>query len=207
MSEGKTFYYARVSSKGQNLDRQLVEFERMGADEREIICDKESGKDFNRPGYQALKNAMLRSGDTLVVKSLDRLSRSKDDIKSELQFFKENNIRLKIIDVPTTMIDIPKEQSWLTEMVNNILIEVMSSIAQHERENIRARQREGIEAVRGKKHLGRPKTVVPDNWDQIITEWQSKTITAREAMKKLNMSKTVFYNLVRERKNKKTVDF
>lgn len=207
MSEGKTFYYARVSSKGQNLDRQLVEFERMGADEREIICDKESGKDFNRPGYQALKNAMLRSGDTLVVKSLDRLSRSKDDIKSELQFFKENNIRLKIIDVPTTMIDIPEEQSWLTEMVNNILIEVMSSIAQHERENIRARQREGIEAVRGKKHLGRPKTVVPDNWDQIITEWQSKTITAREAMKKLNMSKTVFYNLVRERKNKKTVDF
>lgn len=207
MSEGKTFYYARVSSKGQNLDRQLVEFERMGADEREIICDKESGKDFNRPGYQALKNAMLRSGDTLVVKSLDRLSRSKEDIKSELQFFKENNIRLKIIDVPTTMIDIPEEQSWLTEMVNNILIEVMSSIAQHERENIRARQREGIEAVRGKKHLGRPKTVVPDNWDQIITEWQSKTITAREAMKKLNMSKTVFYNLVRERKNKKTVDF
>ena len=207
MSEGKTFYYARVSSKGQNLDRQLVEFERMGADEREIICDKESGKDFNRPGYQALKNAMLRSGDTLVVKSLDRLSRSKDDIKSELQFFKENNIRLKIIDVPTTMIDIPEEQSWLTEMVNNILIEVMSSIAQHERENIRARQREGIEAVRGKKHLGRPKTVVPDNWDQIIAEWQSKTITAREAMKKLNMSKTVFYNLVRERKNKKTVDF
>lgn len=207
MSEGKTFYYARVSSKGQNLDRQLVEFERMGADERDIICDKESGKDFNRPGYQALKNAMLRSGDTLVVKSLDRLSRSKDDIKSELQFFKENNIRLKIIDVPTTMIDIPEEQSWLTEMVNNILIEVMSSIAQHERENIRARQREGIEAVRGKKHLGRPKTVVPDNWDQIITEWQSKTITAREAMKKLNMSKTVFYNLVRERKNKKTVDF
>lgn len=207
MSEGKIFYYARVSSKGQNLDRQLVEFERMGADEREIICDKESGKDFNRPGYQALKNAMLRSGDTLVVKSLDRLSRSKEDIKSELQFFKENNIRLKIIDVPTTMIDIPEEQSWLTEMVNNILIEVMSSIAQHERENIRARQREGIEAVRGKKHLGRPKTVVPDNWDQIITEWQSKTITAREAMKKLNMSKTVFYNLVRERKNKKTVDF
>ena len=207
MSEGKTFYYARVSSKGQNLDRQLVEFERMGADEREIICDKESGKDFNRTGYQALTNAMLRSGDTLVVKSLDRLTRSKDDIKSELQFFKENNIRLKIIDVPTTMIDIPEEQSWLTEMVNNILIEVMSSIAQHERENIRARQREGIEAVRGKKHLGRPKTVVPDNWDQIITEWQSKTITAREAMKKLNMSKTVFYNLVRERKNKKTVDF
>ena len=95
-------YYARVSSKDQNLDRQLAAFKALGADERDIITDKESGKDFNRAGYQALKNGMLRQGDTLVIKSLDRLSRNKRDIKTELEWFKDNNIRLKVIDLPTT---------------------------------------------------------------------------------------------------------
>ena len=103
----KTFYYARVSTREQNLDRQLEAFRALGADEREIITDKESGKNLDRPGYQALKSTMLRSGDTLVVKSLDRLSRSKADIHSELQWFKENNIHLKVIDLPTTMMDLP----------------------------------------------------------------------------------------------------
>ena len=86
--ETRTYYYARVSSKEQNLDRQIEAFKALGADERDIITDKESGKDLNRTGYTALKNAMLRKGDTLVVKSLDRLSRNKTDIKNELQFFR-----------------------------------------------------------------------------------------------------------------------
>ena len=108
--ENKTFYYARVSSKEQNLDRQIEAFKKLGAEEREIICDKESGKDLNRVGYNALKNAMLRSGDILVIKSLDRLSRNKTDIKNELQYFKDNNIRLKVIDLPTTMMELPDGQ-------------------------------------------------------------------------------------------------
>ena len=128
--ENRIFYYARVSSKEQNLDRQLEAFKNLGADEREIICDKESGKNLERRGYQALKNAMLRSGDTLIVKSLDRLSRNKADIKNELQYFKDNNIRLKVIDLPTTMMDLPKGQEWVFEMVNNILIEVLGTIAE-----------------------------------------------------------------------------
>ena len=102
--DNRTFYYARVSSKDQNLDRQITAFKSLGADDRDIITDKESGKDFERAGYQALKNGMLRQGDTLVVKSLDRLSRNKRDIKKELEWFKENDIRVKIIDLPTTMI-------------------------------------------------------------------------------------------------------
>lgn len=102
----KIFYYARVSSKEQNLDRQIEAFKKLGAEDREIVCDKESGKDFNRSGYQARKTAMLRSGDTLVVKFLDRLSRNKADIKNELQYFKDYNIRLKVIDLPTTMMDL-----------------------------------------------------------------------------------------------------
>ena len=143
----KTFYYARVSTREQNLDRQLEAFRALGADDREIITDKESGKNLDRPGYQTLKSAMLRSGDTLVVKSLDRLSRSKADIHSELQWFKENNIHLKVIDLPTTMMDLPPGQEWVFEMVNNILIEVLGTIAEQERLTIHQRQREGIDAA------------------------------------------------------------
>ena len=190
----KNFYYARVSSRDQNLDRQIEVFKKFGADEREIICDKESGKDFNRSGYQALKTTMLRSGDTLIVKSLDRLSRNKSDIKTELQYFKDNNIRLKVIDLPTTMMDLPKGQEWVFEMVNNILIEVLGTIAEQERQNIRKRQQEGIEAAKAKgKHLGRPQAVKPDNWNEVISEWKHGKITARQAYTMLGVSKSLFY--------------
>ena len=119
--ESRTWYYARVSSREQNLDRQLAAFAAIGAKERDIITDKESGKDLDRRGYTALKTALLRRGDTLVIKSLDRLSRNKADIKSELEYFKENSIRLKVLDLPTTMIDYPAGQEWVLDMVNNIL--------------------------------------------------------------------------------------
>lgn len=142
--DSRTYYYARVSSKEQNLDRQLAAFASLGASERDIITDKESGKDLNRSGYTALKTALLRSGDTLVIKSLDRLSRNKADIKNELQYFKDHDIRLKVLDLPTTMIDYPAGQEWVLDMVNNILIEVLSSIAQQERLTIHQRQQEGI---------------------------------------------------------------
>lgn len=176
----KTFYYARVSTREQNLDRQLEAFRALGADEREIITDKESGKNLDRPGYQALKSAMLRPGDTLIVKSLDRLSRSKSDIHNELQWFKDNSIRLKVIDLPTTMMDLPSGQEWVFEMVNNILIEVLGTIAEQERLTIRQRQREGIAAAKAKgKHLGRPATVLPDNWDEVIALWRSGQISAK----------------------------
>ncbi len=124
LMKNKTFYYARVSTREQNLDRQLEAFKKLGAADREIIADKESGKNLERPGYQALKNAMLRKGDTLVIKSLDRLSHSKKDIRNELQWFKDNGIRLKVIDLPTTMMELPAGQGWVFDMVNNILIKI-----------------------------------------------------------------------------------
>ena len=196
--DNKTFYYARVSSKEQNLDRQIEVFKKLGADEREIICDKESGKDFNRTGYQALKNTILRSGDTLIIKSLDRLSRNKSDIKNELQYFKDNNIRLKVIDLPTTMMDLPDGQEWVFDMVNNILIEVIGTIAEHERKTILQRQREGIDAAKKKgKHLGRPKIFLPDNYNTVVSEWQLGNITAKEAIKILGISRSSFYRTVK----------
>ena len=195
--DNRIYYYARVSSKEQNLDRQIEAFKKIGADDREIICDKESGKNLNRSGYQALKTVMLRSGDTLIVKSLDRLSRNKSDIKNELQYFKDNNIRLKVIDLPTTMMDLPKGQEWIFDMVNNILIEVLGTIAEQERRTIRKRQREGIEAARSKgKHLGRPKTSLPNNWNDVYAAWKNNEITAKAAMNQLGVSKNTFYNWV-----------
>lgn len=160
---------------------------------------KKAVRIWSVPGYQALKHTMLRSGDTLVVKSLDRLSRNKTDIKNELQYFKDNNIRLKVIDLPTTMMDLPKGQEWVFEMVNNILIEVLGTIAEQERETIRKRQREGIDAAKAKgKHLGRPSAIKPDNYDEILARWRAKEITARYAMKLLGVSKSVFYRWVQQ---------
>ena len=201
--ETRTYYYARVSSKEQNLDRQIEAFKSFGADEKDIITDKESGKDLNRTGYTALKNAILRRGDTLIVKSLDRLSRNKTDIKNELQFFKDNGIRLKVIDLPTTMMDLPEGQEWVFEMVNNILIEVLGTIAEQERKTIKSRQAEGIAAAKknGKK-LGRPALTFPANWKNVYSDWKDGKITAKTAMELTVTKRTSFYKLVQMTESK-----
>ena len=136
----KKMAYARVSSTDQNLDRQLIELKKY-VPESNIVVDKISGKTLHRPGYEALKGALgLRSGDTLVIKSLDRLSRNKADIKKELEWFKSNHIRLMILDLPTTMVQVPDNQEWILDMLNNILIEVLSSMADQERLLLYSRQ-------------------------------------------------------------------
>ena len=199
----KTYYYARVSTTEQNLDRQIEAFLALGADERDIITDKQSGKNLERVGYIALKNAMLRPFDTLVIKSLDRLSRSKFDTKNEIQYFKDNNIRLKVIDLPTTMLDLPPEQSWVMEMVNNILIEVLSSIAEQEYHTIHQRQKEGIEAAKKKNvRFGRPPVLKPQNWDLTISKYKAGAISAKQAMAELGLKKTSFYKLLSEEKER-----
>lgn len=203
--------YARVSTKEQNLDRQLAAL-RQYVDDEFIVKDKASGKDFDRPGYQSLKHGIgkLVRGDTLYIKSLDRLSRNKDEAKKELQYFKENGIRLKIIDLPTTMADFPDNQAWVLDMVTNILIEVYTSIAENERETIRKRQREGLDAMpidnmTGKKRskktgrcIGRPRSSYPPNWNEVYTKWKSKEITAVDAMATLNLKPNTFYKLAKE---------
>lgn len=198
-TESRTYYYARVSSKEQNLDRQLAAFASLGASEREIITDKQSGKDLARPGYMALKTTMLRSGDTLVIKSLDRLSRSKADIKNELEYFKQNGIRVKVLDLPTTLMELPEGQEWVFDMVNNILIEVLGAIAENERRTIKQRQAEGIAAAKAKgKKLGRPSVVAPENWKEVYTSWKTGTITAKTAMEQTGLKRNSFYKLVGE---------
>lgn len=197
--EGKTFGYARVSNKEQNLARQIKALREQGIEDRNIIVDKESGKDLDRAGYQTLKNTILRRGDTLVVKSLDRLSRRKKDIRDELQYFRENGIRLKVLDLPTTMIDLPEGQEWVFDMVNSILIEVLGTIAEQEQANIKQRQAEGIAAARERgADLGRPKARKPDNWDIVIADWKDGKITAKKAMELTGTKRTTFYKLLKE---------
>lgn len=195
----RIFGYARVSSKEQNLDRQILALEKYVKTEN-ILVDKTSGKDLERSAYQALKGALgLRRGDTLYITSLDRLSRSKADTKQELQWMKDKGIRLKILDLPTSLVEAPEGQQWIIEMIQNILIEVLSSIAEQERLTIRKRQREGIEAARKKgKHLGRPPLAEPDNFKEVYREWKAGRTTAKEAMKAVGMEKTSFYRKVKE---------
>lgn len=199
----KVFGYARVSSHEQNLDRQIEALKQLGINERDIITDKVSGKDLERSGYQSLKNTMLRDGDTLIIKSLDRLSRNKEHIKQELEYYKARNIRVKVIDLPTTMIDLPDGQTWVFDMINNILIEVLSSIAEQERLTIRQRQAEGLKVAKEKgKHLGRPKADYPANWEQVYAEWKNDKITAKAAMEQLGLKRTTFYKLSTKYENK-----
>ena len=207
----KTVGYARVSTSEQNLDRQLQALEKYVEPDM-IVTDKASGRDLDRPGYQSLKVGIgkLVEGDTLYIKSLDRLSRSKEDLKKELQFFKDKGIKVKILDMPTTMTDFPAEQAWIGDMITNIMIEVLSSIAQNERETTRQRQLEGLAAMptdsttgkkiskRTGKPVGRPPVVYPKKWESVYNDWQEKKITAREAMRLLNLKPNSFYKLAKE---------
>ena len=201
----KTYGYARVSTKEQHLDRQVRALLENGVEERDIITDKASGASLERPGYQALKNSMLREGDTLIIKSLDRLSRNKEHITQELRFFKEHHIQVRVLDLPTTMVELPAGQEWVFEMINNILIEVLSSIAEQERLTIRQRQAEGIAAAKAKgKHMGRPRKELPPNWEEVYSLWNGGKLTAVAAMKDLGLKNSTFYKLVRayrEREN------
>ena len=168
--------YARVSTKEQNLERQFVELRQYVPKEENIISDKQSGKDFERTGYKSLKER-VREGDD---------GRDKDAIKDELRFFKKKGIIVHILNFPQTMIEVSDEyQKSIMELVNNLLIEVFSFMAQEERENIRRRQAEGIAVWRktGKtktgRPYGRPKIQFPSNWKKIYTLWKEKKLTAK----------------------------
>lgn len=197
--DNRVYGYARVSTREQNEDRQLEALKVFGVPEQNIIIDKASGKDTEREGYQYLKRQILRNGDTLVIKELDRLSRNKADIKRELEEFKEMGIRVKILDIPTTLTEFPPDQEWILDMINSILIEVLGSIAENERNKIRSRQREGIEAAKKKSvRFGRPAVEKPDNWDTVMAKVRSGEIKAVEAIQELGISRSSYYRLLRK---------
>lgn len=193
--QSKVFGYARVSTTHQATDRQIQALKDFGIPERDIVVDKQSGKDFNREGYLSLKNTLLRSGDVLVIKELDRLGRNKQQIKEELEYFKQVGVRVKILNIPTTLLDCDG-QEWVLDMVSNILIEVMSSIAEEERVKMLARQSEGIdEAKKRGVVFGRPKLVKPEGFDELYLRVEAGEMKAVELMRELGLKKTSYYKL------------
>lgn len=194
--DNRIYGYARVSSREQKEDRQIEALAKFGVPTENIIVDKCSGKDTEREGYQYLKKQILRNGDTLVIKELDRLSRNKSDVKHELEYFKEKGIHIKILDIPTTLTDFPAEQMWVMDMINAILIEVLGSIAENERNKIRIRQREGIESAKKKDvKFGRPKIELPENFETVSARVRAKEITVSQAVKLLNISRSSYYRI------------
>lgn len=195
----RVYGYARVSTKEQHLDRQMVELQKH-VDDKYIFTDKQSGKDMERPQYQLLRK-VAQKGDTVYIKSLDRLGRNKQQIKQELEYYKLEGVRVKILDIPTTMMDIQPGQEWLIDMINNLLLEVLSTMAEQERINTRARQAEGIAVLKSKnngKGIGRPKAEYPSNWISVYNQWKASEITAVKAMESLSLKKNTFYNLVKQ---------
>ena len=195
----KRYFYGRVSSKDQNLARQL-ESARQYKNIDEVFTDKQSGKNFDRKGYLEMRS-VLEAGDEVVVHSLDRLGRNKEMIKEELAWFKAHGIVVRILDVQTTLIEFPAGQEWIMDMVNNILIEVLGSFAEQERENIRKRQAEGIAAMpvdeKGRKiskktgrGFGRQEVSV----DLSLLDGESVS----DACKRLGISRTTFYRKTKE---------
>lgn len=204
------FGYARVSTKEQNLDRQIAAitdyYKNQGVEidiERDIFKDEKSGKDFDRVDYILLKRS-VREGDWVTIKELDRLGRNKAEIKKELEWFAEKGIVVRILDIPTTLMDFTEYKGMakaMMDMINNVLIEVLGTIAEEERNKIRTRQAEGIaEAKKKGKHLGRPIVVYPPMWEMYFAQWKDGDITAKEFMNNVSLKRTTFYKLVKQYK-------
>ena len=194
--QNKTFGYCRVSTSEQNEARQLAVMLEQGINERDIYVDKCSGKDFNRPQYQALK-LQLRQGDTLIIKSIDRLGRNYKQICDEWRDITQNlKANIKVLDMP--LLDTTKTDGLLSEVISGIVLQLLGYVAEQERSFIKSRQAEGIKIAKSKGvKLGRPSAKYPPNWNKVIAKWNDKEITAVTAMKELGLKPTTFYKLVK----------
>lgn len=201
------FGYVRVSTKEQNLERQiraLLNYEK-SLEEDNIYIDKQSGKDFNRESYLKLKEK-LRHGDILIIKELDRLGRNKNMILDEIKYFKDLGVRVKVLDVPTTLIDLDsfgnEVANAMMDMINNLLIEVLSTIAEQERVKIKQRQAEGIEIAKQEgKFKGRKAITeadLPKNFSKLYNQWKDKSINATQFTQLLGLkSRTTLYKYIK----------
>lgn len=193
------YFSARVSTKDQNLARQLEAAKTYNIPEENIFCDKISGRRKDRPEYDKMK-ALLQPGDEVYFLELDRIGRDKSLITDELKWFKEKGVIVRVLDVPTTLMEFPEGQGWVLEMVNNILIEVLGTIAEQEWKKIKKRREDGIDAmpvVEGKKissktgrGFGRPEV------DVDLSLHKGETVAA--ACVRLGISRNTYYRKLRE---------
>lgn len=195
--------YARVSSKEQNLDRQIVELKNAGVEERNILTDKKSGKDFNRPGYNSLVGTenttpLLREGDLLIIYSIDRLGRNYTEVQNEWKRITQDiKADIRVLDMP--LLDTTTTGNSLDKtFVADLVLQILSYVANKERNNIKTRQAQGIAIAKENGiHLGRPKAKFPENWEPAYSNWKIGNTTATQCMKDLSLTRTTFYKLVK----------
>ncbi len=196
----KIYGYIRVSSRDQNEDRQLIALKDAGVPERNIYPDKQSGKDFNRPQYKKLLRK-LKKDDLLYIKSIDRLGRNYEEIQQQWRLLtKEKGIDIVVLDMP--LLDTRRGKDLMGTFLSDIVLQVLSFVAENERTNIRQRQAEGIAAAKAKGvTFGRPPLPLPDNFREIHRAWRSKNITLKQAAKACNMPAGTFYGKARKFEN------
>lgn len=203
----KRYGYHRTSTREQHLDRGIAEItaycEQNQLELERIFTDQQTGKNFNRPRYQVLKEDVLRSGDELIITEVDRLGRNKRDTLKELQYFRDHNIRVKILELPTTLMDISKLDNTMAQMlmetVNNMLIELYAAMAQAEIEKKEKRQREGIEAKKARgdwDDYGRPSAIDIEDFKIHYQRVIDGQMRPTELMKQLGISKSTYYRYV-----------
>lgn len=192
-----TYGYIRVSSRDQNEDRQRIAMREAGVDDEHIFMDKQSGKDFNRPGYKRVVKK-LKPDDTLIVMSIDRLGRNYDEILEQWRVItKEKSAAIVVLDMP--LLDTRRGRDLTGTLIADIVLQLLSYCAQKERENIRQRQAEGIAAAKAKGvRFGRKPLVRPPEFERICNEWMAGHFSSREAAKRLNISQQTFLNWSKE---------
>jgi len=200
----RKFFYARISTKDQILDRQIVEAKNLEIEEEYIFLEVASGKDFKRPEYQLLKR-MLREGDILYIKSLDRLGRNKQMILDEWnELVKIKKVDIVILDMPLLDTTKYKDMNGLENLISDIILQLLSYMAEDERVRIKERQKEGIKIAREKGiQFGRRKIDPGENFEEVYKEWKSGSITAVKAMSLLGLKSNTFYRRVNEYEIKK----
>lgn len=189
--DSRTYGYIRVSTKEQNEERQVIAMKQFGVKVCHIFIDKQSGKDFNRPEYKRLIRK-LRSGDTLVVKSIDRLGRNYDEIIEQWRIItKEIKAAIVVLDMP--LLDTRQGRDLTSTLIADIVLQLLSYVAQTEREFIRQRQKEGIAAAKAKGiRFGRKAMERPAGFDECLREWRRGILSARGASKRLGVSHKTF---------------
>ena len=192
--------YVRVSTREQNEDRQIIALREVGVTEKQLYIDKQSGKDFNRPQYKRLLRKMEKD-DLLYIKSIDRLGRNYEEILQQWRMLtKEKGIDIVVLDMP--LLDTRRGKDLMGTFLSDIVLQVLSFVAENERTNIKQRQAEGIAAAKSKGiKFGRPPLPLPDNFYDIHKEWRAKKITLKEAASACNMPVGTFYAKARKFEN------
>ena len=194
---GTVYGYIRVSTKEQNEDRQRIAMEEAGVPERNVYMDKQSGKDFNRPQYRKLLRK-LKKDDLLYIKSIDRLGRNYEEILQQWRYLtKDKGIDIVVLDMP--LLDTRRGKDLMGTFLSDIVLQVLSFVAENERTNIRQRQAEGIAAAKARGvRFGRPEKEIPADFGKIVAAWEQKQLPISEALTRCDMSEATFYRRLRE---------